>query len=74
MLLKLTGILASALAIDLNEVTDDMIQDSHKIWDSYMEKEEPLYNWYEYEGTSIKSLHGGTIHFYCIRAKKGASK
>ena len=69
-MLKLAGFLASTFALDVIEVTDDFEKESHVIWDSYMEKEEPLYNWYEYEGTSIKSFHGGQIHFLNVTSQQ----
>lgn len=63
MLSKLLGLLAVTSAIGLEEITDDPSKDSHKIWDSYMEKEEEVYDWYWRETESIKSVNGGTIHF-----------
>lgn len=62
MLYKLASLLAATAAAGLEEITDDFTQDSHKIWDSYMEKEEEVYDWFVRE-PSIKSVNGGTLHF-----------
>ena len=63
MLFKLASIIAATSAVGLDEVTDDFVKDSHNIWDSYMEKEEDVYDWFEVDTPAIKSLNGGTIHF-----------
>ena len=65
MFYKFTSMLAATAAMqNLNEVTDAEIPlEAHEIWDAYMEKEEDVYNWFELEDASIKSLNGGTIHF-----------
>ena len=70
MIYKLTSFLAATIAFDLNEVTDDMTQDSHKIWDSYMEKEEEVYDWFEIENSTIKSINGGTIHYLNVTSQQ----
>ena len=58
MLKKLLGFVAAASAIDLDEIlrTDDLSLDAHEIWDSYMEKEEDVYDWFEYKNSSRKFL------------------
>ena len=66
MLFKLASLFAAASAVDLNEVTDDFNLDAHEIWDSYMEKEEEVYNWFEIEETpkyGTTTLNGGKLHY-----------
>ena len=47
----------------------DIPLEAHEIWDAYMEKEEDVYNWFELEDASIKSLNGGTIHFLNVTSQ-----
>ena len=70
MLLKIVSLLASTRAIDLNEVTDDFTQDAHLIWDTYMEKEEDVYDWFQIENSTRKSSNGGTIHFLNVTSQQ----
>jgi hypothetical protein len=37
--------------------------DIHSVLDSYMEREEPDYNWFEVADAQRRSPNGGTIHF-----------
>ena len=71
MLTKLLGFVAAASAIELNEIlrTDDLSLDAHEIWDSYMEKEEDVYDWFEYKNSSRKSVNGGTIHYLNVTSQ-----
>ena len=63
MLYKFASILAGTTALSLEEITGDLNQDAHVIWDAYMEKEEYVYDWYEYVNETRKSPNGGTLHF-----------
>ena len=63
MLYKIASLLAATAAVELNEITDDFQQDAHEIWDSFMEKEEDVFDWFEIDNSTIKSVNGGTIHF-----------
>ena len=58
----------------LKEVTDGFTTDPHQILDSYMEKEEDVYNWYEIENSSIRSLNGGTIHYLNVTSQTWLDK
>lgn len=60
MIYKIANLLSVSAAVGLSEVSDYMSQPS---WDSFMEREEKVYNWFEYENSSIKSNNGGTIYF-----------
>jgi len=70
MLNKISSILALTNAFGLNEVTDDVGIDTHQILDSFMEKEEDVYNWFEIENSTIKSINGGTIHFLNVTSQE----
>lgn len=35
-----------------------------------MEKEEDVYNWFEIENSTIKSINGGTIHFLNVTSQQ----
>ena len=63
MLYKFASILAGTAALSLEEITGDLNQEAHVIWDAYMEKEEDVFDYYEYETETRKSPNGGTLHF-----------
>jgi hypothetical protein len=61
MMYKLIALLCSCKALELLSQESDA--DIHSVLDSYMEREEPDYNWFEVADAQRRSPNGGTIHF-----------
>ena len=70
MFYKIASILATTAAIELNEASDEVGIDTHYILDSFMEKEEDVYNWFEIENSTMKSVSGGTFHFLNVTSQR----
>ena len=66
-MLRLTSLICLSNAFELNQVSD---QDPHNILDQYLERDEPSYQWFEIENSTIRSLNGGTIHFLNVTSQQ----
>ena len=57
---KVISLIGLVNTYDLEQISD---LGKHNVLNEYLEREEPLYNWFEIENSLRKSANGGSIHF-----------